>query len=171
MRSSKTFFQAVFRLPCTDLMASERIMDLTQGDHPASDYAVDLRSLAEKSEWDQNALRTCFRQGLNPRLCKELVFRGETWTLNQYITAAVALYNQARDREARMQPVPDNHRPPSKGINSLHLSKGCLTTSDRQRRLQGQLCLYCGEPRHLWAKCPIRPDPPMSGTLRYNHLS
>ncbi|KAL1256383.1 hypothetical protein QQF64_009474 [Cirrhinus molitorella] len=35
-----------------------------------------------------------------------------------------------------------------------------LTVEERERRLKGNLCLYCGQPGHIRANCPTRPPQP-----------
>ncbi|KAL0155255.1 hypothetical protein M9458_049518, partial [Cirrhinus mrigala] len=35
-----------------------------------------------------------------------------------------------------------------------------LTTEERERRLRNNLCLYCGQARHIRATCPTRPPRP-----------
>ncbi|KPP66435.1 hypothetical protein Z043_115065 [Scleropages formosus] len=152
-------------------LTSKHLMDLTQGDRLSADYAVEFRTLAERSGWDQTTLLACFQHGLSPRLRKELVFRGEKWTLSQFIETAVAMDCLARDREPCTLQVPDRQFPPCKRIDALQLSRGRLTTTERLRWIQRCLCLCCGESGGLRVQCPIRPEPQLSGILWCNRLS
>uniref|UniRef100_A0A8C9TDS6 CCHC-type domain-containing protein n=1 Tax=Scleropages formosus TaxID=113540 RepID=A0A8C9TDS6_SCLFO len=154
----KTRFLAVFGLPLADEQTSDKLLDIRQGDRPVADYAIEFRTLAERSGWGSPALLACFRQGLNMRIRKELAFRGEKWTLDRFIETAVALDNAARDQHTWTRQPPDRDSPSRGDPEPMQLGHGRLTPAERQRRIQGQLCLYCGTPGHLRLQCPVRPD-------------
>ncbi|KPP65960.1 hypothetical protein Z043_115583 [Scleropages formosus] len=140
-------------------------MDLTQGNRLAADYAVEFRTLAESSGWGQTTLLACFWHGLNPRLQKELVFRGDNWTLGQFIETAITLDSLAWDREPRSRQVPDGQLRPREKVDSMQLGNGRLTTTEQLRQIQRRLCLCCGELGHLRVQCPIRPEPQLADLL------
>ncbi|KPP59977.1 hypothetical protein Z043_122058, partial [Scleropages formosus] len=124
-------------------VTSKRLLDLRQGDRSVADYAAEFRILVVLSGWDNTTLLACFWRGLNPQLRKELVFRGESWTLNHFIETT-KLPPSWEERE------------------SVQLGHGRLTVEEQQRRLQSHRCLYCRNPSHLRVDCLVRPEPQWS---------
>lgn len=83
-----------------------------QGSHDMVDYALEFRTIATRSGWNELALKTAFRQGLNPELVRELACRGEQLTLDDIIDLAVRLDRVRRtNRPARWSTVPSEPAP------------------------------------------------------------
>ncbi|KAK3574048.1 hypothetical protein QTP86_001328 [Hemibagrus guttatus] len=61
-------FKEVFGKPEWDSSLSERLCRLRQGAVSVSDYALQFRTLATASGWNEQALITTYRQGLDPRM-------------------------------------------------------------------------------------------------------
>ncbi|KAI2666686.1 Transposon Tf2-6 polyprotein [Labeo rohita] len=138
-------FKEVFQPKPESSEAGEQIVALKQGRRTAADYALDFRTLAAQSGWNDGPLKLHYRKGLNQDLQVELACRDEGLTLSQYIDLSIR-------------------------IDNLGATK--LTVEERERRIRNHLCLYCGQPGHLRATCPTRPPrPPTSVSSGNLHLS
>ncbi|XP_048037409.1 uncharacterized protein LOC125262625, partial [Megalobrama amblycephala] len=60
-------FRKVFGTPLADSSIGEKLYNLKQGSKSVTDYALQFRTLAASSGWNEQALITSFRQGLEPR--------------------------------------------------------------------------------------------------------
>lgn len=60
----------------------QELMNITQGTRDAVEYALEFRTIAVRSGWNEPALKTAFHQGLNSKLVKELACRDEKISLN-----------------------------------------------------------------------------------------
>lgn len=58
-------FKGVFDHPDYQADASMRLMTLSQGLRPVSDYTIDFWTLAAEVDWTDDALKTAFKKGLN----------------------------------------------------------------------------------------------------------
>ncbi|KAK3515201.1 hypothetical protein QTP70_010606 [Hemibagrus guttatus] len=134
-------FKEVFGKPSWDSSVGEELCGLQQGKLMVPEYALQFRTLAAKSGWNEQALLAAYRQGLNPQSCV-------TEPQDQ------SLHNTWRDRST---PVSS----PEPAPEPMHLGTSQLTPAERQRRLTRSLCLYCGAPGHALPECPIRPPRPM----------
>ncbi|KAK3559001.1 hypothetical protein QTP86_000120 [Hemibagrus guttatus] len=111
-----------------------------------------FRTLAAASGWNEQALITTYRQGLDPQLCFE------------------EHQSQPAASTAPAQPGPVSHPEPADDAMQLELSEVSLADRqwERQRRLAQSCCFYCGGSGHFVAKCPLRPARalrPRSSTL------
>ncbi|CAB1337883.1 unnamed protein product [Coregonus sp. 'balchen'] len=80
----------------------------TEGQEGASEYALDFRTVAVYTGWNDQALLTVFRSGLQADVQTEPACRNEDLTLDQLIAMAIHLDNLLRAR-----------RRPSRGFGSL----------------------------------------------------
>ncbi|KAI4872058.1 hypothetical protein NFI96_034270, partial [Prochilodus magdalenae] len=64
-------------------------MQLQQRTRSVADYALEFRTVAAGSGWNETALLTAFRSGLNTDIRKELACRDEGLSLNAYISLAI----------------------------------------------------------------------------------
>ncbi|KAK3544319.1 hypothetical protein QTP86_009094 [Hemibagrus guttatus] len=134
-------FKEVFGKPSWDSSVGEELCRLQQGKLTVPEYALQFRTLAAKSGWNEQALLAAYRQGLKPQSCV-------TEPQDQ------SPHNTWRDR-----PTPVSS--PEPAPEPMHLGTSQLTPAERQRRLTRSLCLYCGAPGHALPECPIRPPRPM----------
>ncbi|KAK3548493.1 hypothetical protein QTP70_013327 [Hemibagrus guttatus] len=134
-------FKEVFGKPSWDSSVGEELCRLQQGKLTVPEYALQFRTLAAKSGWNEQALLAAYRQGLKPQSCI-------TEPQDQ------SPHNTWRDR-----PTPVSS--PEPAPEPMHLGTSQLTPAERQRRLTRSLCLYCGAPGHALPECPIRPPRPM----------
>ncbi|KAL0152827.1 hypothetical protein M9458_051867, partial [Cirrhinus mrigala] len=167
-------FRAVFQPSSESGEAGERIYQLQQGRRTAAEYALDFRTLAAQSGWNDGPLKLHYRRGLRPDLQVELACRDEDLTLNQYIDLSIRVDSvmQARKTSRPFTPVslpaPIAQEPPE----PMQLGATKLTTEERERRLRGNLCLYCGLAGHIRANCPTRPPrPPTSVSKSSSNLN
>ncbi|KAI2645459.1 Retrotransposon-derived protein PEG10 [Labeo rohita] len=152
-------FQGVFQPSSESGEAGEEIMALRQGKRTAADYALTFRTLAAQSGWNDGPLKLHYRKGLNPELQIELACRDEDLSLDQYIDLSIRVDNVMRARRSSrpvsaMQLPAAPHEAPAE---PMQLGTTKLTLEERERRLRGNLCLYCGQPGHIRATCPTRP--------------
>ncbi|KAL0199478.1 hypothetical protein M9458_008018, partial [Cirrhinus mrigala] len=123
----------------------------------AADYAIEFRTLAAQSKWNEIALKAVFRRGLNVKLQVELACKAVDSSLNEFITVAIKIDNLMRNTPCsrrfvsastvQAQTHPDSPEPMQ--IASTHLS-----SEERDRRQWENLCYYCGEENHHNATCP-----------------
>ncbi|KAI2650775.1 Transposon Tf2-9 polyprotein [Labeo rohita] len=101
-------------------------------------------------------------QKLRPDLQVELACRDEDLSLNQYIDLSIRVDSVMRARKTSRPftpvslPAPNAQEPPE----PMQLGATKLSTEERERRLRGNLCLYCGLAGHIRANCPTRPPRP-----------
>ncbi|KAI2663045.1 Transposon Tf2-6 polyprotein [Labeo rohita] len=155
-------FKEVFQPSPESSEAGEQIVALRQGRRTAAEYALDFRTLAAQSGWNDGPLKLHYRKGLNSDLQVELACRDEDLSLNQYIDLSIRVDNVMRARRSNRSLMPTFQPQPtvSNAPEPMQLGATKLTTEERQRRLNNNLCLYCGQPGHIRATCPTRPPRP-----------
>ncbi|ROL50090.1 Retrotransposon-derived protein PEG10 [Anabarilius grahami] len=167
-------FREVFGKPLTDSSAGEKLYNLKQGAMSIYDYALQFRTLAAVCGWNEQALITTYRQGLEPRVRLQLAACEDTIGLEKFIQHSIrcATLMQACLQEhqdqflsiaslCRSEPVSS----PEPANEPMDVENSRLTSSERQRRLTLHLCLYCGAPGHIISACPIRPPRPMVSAI------
>ncbi|KAL6456552.1 hypothetical protein MHYP_G00350960 [Metynnis hypsauchen] len=84
--SGESFMRAMrttFHNPRGGREAVPRLLALSQGTCSVADYAIEFRTLAAESGWNEEALMAVFQQGLNGRLKDELATRELPSTLEE----------------------------------------------------------------------------------------
>lgn len=125
-----------------------------QGNRSAAEYAIRFRTLAAQSGWNNVALKTVFREGLNHELQVEIACKDETSDLSQYITMAIKLdkliRNKPRSKQNKMAPVPVEASPLSmfQSTEPMQISYTRVSSEEQHCRLQEHLCFYCDQPNH-----------------------
>lgn len=105
-------------------------MKITQGSRDVVEYALEFRTIAAQSRWNEPALKTAFHQGLN----LELVCQGGQLTLNDLIDLAIRLDRLRRTNcPALWGPVP------------MQLSRIRIREEERERRRRESCCFYCSD--------------------------
>ncbi|KAL0203651.1 hypothetical protein M9458_001669, partial [Cirrhinus mrigala] len=148
--------------------AGEQIVALRQGHRTAAEYALDFRTLAAQSGWNDGPLKLHYRKGLNSDLQVELACQDKNLSLNQYIDLSIRVDNVMRARKPSRPFTPTFQPQPSASSapEPMQLGTTKLTTEEREQRLSSNLCLYCGQPGHIRATCPTRPPrPPTSESV------
>uniref|UniRef100_A0A3B5QW10 DUF4939 domain-containing protein n=1 Tax=Xiphophorus maculatus TaxID=8083 RepID=A0A3B5QW10_XIPMA len=154
--------------------SSRDLHGLKQGQKSVSDFAIDFRIKAAESGWNVVALKSAFFHGLNEQIKDELATLDEPESLNDFINLAIRLDNRirarARERTRRVSSprafltssrssAQHSPPPPAPGVEPMQIGNTRLTPEERQRRLRSRLCIYCGEPNHVIANCPVRLNP------------
>ncbi|TWW59253.1 Retrotransposon-derived protein PEG10 [Takifugu flavidus] len=147
--------------------------ELRKGSQPVADYAIDFRTRARLSDWNSAAQCDAFLHGLAPYIKDELVFFNLPPSLDGLIelTSRLDRHIHARRRELRQEgaehrssarlrgsPATPNHltEPSSGGAEPVQLGRTSPTPEERERRCQGNLCLYCGQAGHFVSRCPVK---------------
>lgn len=164
-----THFREVFSQASHTLSIHDQLFRLRQGKSSVSDYALQFRTLAASSGWNETALITAFRQGLNPDICLQLAIYDDHIGVEGLIQRSIRVAQQRSacllDNPAQPPPRPPNivspPVPEPMEVDSTHLS-----SNERQRRILSNLCLYCGAAGHLLISCPVRPPRPAVSSVR-----
>ncbi|KAI2668506.1 Transposon Tf2-11 polyprotein [Labeo rohita] len=161
IRSSFEHFLAqlheVFEYPEGGQDISDQLLDLKQGDRTAADYAIEFRTLAAQSKWNEVALKAVFKRGLNTKLQVELACRTVDTALNEFITVAIKIDNLMRNtpRSRKLMstsPVQAHSHPDS--YEPMQVASTRLSSEERYRCQRENRCYYCGEENHRNASCP-----------------
>ena len=158
--------QRVFDSGPSERDACLRLFEVEQGTRSVKDYAVDFRILAARSRWEDRSLTSAFYQGLADRIKDELVNRDWGTSMEDLITLASDVDERVRQRRGERRRSPARSAP--RGLNysasapnprqeadePMNLGGAHLSPEERQRRLRGGLCLYCGQRDHLRSACP-----------------
>lgn len=160
----------VFDHPVRGGDAVQQLINLRQGDLCVADYAVEFRTMAADSGWNDTSLRGLFANGLSCRIKDELATRDAPRTLEELISLSIKIDNRLRerDRERGARPVSFNRSPASGAVQAagrvsdmseepMQLGRARITAEERLRRIQSGDCLYCGKPGPKISTCPVRP--------------
>uniref|UniRef100_A0A8C1MIW4 CCHC-type domain-containing protein n=1 Tax=Cyprinus carpio TaxID=7962 RepID=A0A8C1MIW4_CYPCA len=159
-------FREVFGKPTWDSSIGEKLYNLKQGKMSVNDYALQFRTLAATSGWNEQALLTTYRQGLDPQVRLHLAAYEDTIGLERFIQLSIRFATRMKSclEEHQGQPQhnislcrPEPVNPPEPAHEPMLLDSNHLTRTEWQRRLTQNLCLYCGSPGHILSTCPIRP--------------
>ncbi|KAK3572866.1 hypothetical protein QTP86_009049, partial [Hemibagrus guttatus] len=171
-------FREVFGMPAGDSSIGERLCTLRQGSMTVSDYALQFRTLAAASGWNEQALITTYRQGLDPCIRLHLAAYEDSIGLEKFIQFSIrfATRMQVCLEEHQAQPLfpaaprrPERVSHPEPADEPMDLEHSDLAATERQRERQRRLaqnrCFYCGRSGHFIAECPTRPARSMVSVL------
>uniref|UniRef100_A0A8C2L193 Retrotransposon gag domain-containing protein n=1 Tax=Cyprinus carpio TaxID=7962 RepID=A0A8C2L193_CYPCA len=82
-------FREVFGKPTWDSSIGEKLYNLKQGKMSVNDYAIQFRTLAATSGWNEQALLMTYRQGLDPRVRLHLTAYEDTIGLECFIQLSI----------------------------------------------------------------------------------
>ncbi|KAL0173711.1 hypothetical protein M9458_029679 [Cirrhinus mrigala] len=173
--SSEHFLQQlreVFEYPAGGKDISTQLLQLSQGTRTAADYAIEFRTIAAQSGWNDISLKAVFQKSLNADLQTELACRGEELTFSEFVNLAVKIDNLQRNAPKRKTtrsapfPAPSYLPPAPHSVEPMQLNATSLTDVERKRRRDLNLCFYCGEPGHRNLQCPLKTRKPSSSTDR-----
>ncbi|KAL0185695.1 hypothetical protein M9458_017365, partial [Cirrhinus mrigala] len=136
------------------------------------EYSVKFRTLAASSGWNEMALLTTYRQGLEPNLRMMLAPYDDSMGLERFIqmtircAASISSYSNSSMSTGGASPGPPaDHSPPEQPLEPMQVDSRRLTPQERQGRLSLGLCLYCGQSSHQIRDCPTRPVRPLVSTI------
>ena len=167
-------FKRTFASSMGEEEAAKKLWSLKQGSRSVADFTVDFRTLAAQAGWDYRALKAVFLNALSEKLKDELASRDKPDSLEDLIDLAIRvderLRERVRERRSHDQspaqrsspsapPVPSQARPifsqPTE--EPMQIGRAHLSAEERDKRIRGQLCLYCGGTGHFRLSCPLRP--------------
>ncbi|ROL42302.1 Retrotransposon-like protein 1 [Anabarilius grahami] len=82
-------FREVFGKPSWDFSIGEKLYNLKQGKLSINEYALQFRTLAARSRWNEQALLTSYRQGMDPRVRLHLAAYEDTIGLERFIQLSI----------------------------------------------------------------------------------
>ena len=160
----------VFDHPVRGREASQRLLHLRQGSRSVASFAVEFRTLAAESGWNEEALLGVFLNALGNDIKDQLTSREEATSLDHLISLAIRTDNRLRERrrEKSQHAVPtSSFEPPAasrfilpvppRNVRSpepMQIGRTHLSPEERERRMRSGACLYCGLSGHLRSGCP-----------------
>uniref|UniRef100_A0A672NT97 CCHC-type domain-containing protein n=1 Tax=Sinocyclocheilus grahami TaxID=75366 RepID=A0A672NT97_SINGR len=164
----------VFVYPAGGRYISTQLLSMSQGNHLAADYAVEYRTLAAQSGWNDVSLKAVFQRSLTQELQAELACKGKTSTFSEFVNLAIRIDNLMRNAPKRIpaygslssiSTLAQSHSVPlATNQEPMQLGLSRLSEEERVRRRRHNLCFYCGEVGHRRLKCPHKtrtfPNPP-----------
>ncbi|XP_051555990.1 uncharacterized protein LOC127442186 [Myxocyprinus asiaticus] len=167
-------FREVFGRPVGDTSVCEQLYNLRQGESSINEYALKFRTLAASSRWNEPALLTTYRLGLEPRLRLHLSSFDDSMGLERFIQLSIRVANRMRScldelPASQFPPVSSQHSSahgPEPDSEVMQIDAFRLSSAERQHRLTQRLCLYCVGKGHVISACPIHTPRPL-----YLHFS
>jgi hypothetical protein len=169
-----TLLRGRFDDPNRQRTAAARLQTIRQGKRPATSYATEFQLLLADAGWDDAAARHIFQAGLNDPVKDLLLSMPESTNLTTLITHAISCDERLFQRRMEQQaPFRSNYQPPNTSgqggsgpysqptpmqldtVMTGGRYSPRLHPSERHRRLQEGLCLYCAEKGHVIANCPL----------------
>ncbi|KAI2647001.1 Transposon Tf2-6 polyprotein [Labeo rohita] len=154
-------FLEVFGRVDQETSAGEELYNFRQCTLSIQEYSVRFRTLAASSGWNERALLTTYRQGLEPNLRMMLAPHDDSMGLEHFIqmtircATRISSYSHSSMSTGGASPSPPaDHSPPEQPPEPMQVDSRRLTPQERQRRLSMGLCLYCGQSSHQILDCP-----------------
>jgi len=161
-------FTAMFDDPHRAKTAVAKLTQLRQGRRPVVAYAAEFRRVVMDADFDNNAQVYWFRAGLSDSILDELTHTSAESELDKFIAQCVLIDTRLREREVERTRRSRTTIPPSRSSNaptsdpmiidssSTTGRQGPITAEERKRRIENDLCLYCGRAGHRKATCPSK---------------
>ncbi len=170
VRSLNTFvdhFQEVFGTSTSAISVHDELFRLRQAGMPIHDYTVRFRTLAAASGWNETALLAAYRRGLDPLTRRQMAIYDDTVGLENFLQRALHISQHltaCHTEESFTTVASPATRPPAP--EPMQTERYHLTPTERARRSNLGLCLYCGAHDHRLPDCPIRPTRPAVSTVQ-----
>ncbi len=170
VRSLNTFvdhFREVFGTSTSAISVHDELFRLRQAGTPIHDYTVRFRTLAAASGWNETALLAAYRRGLDPQTRRQMAIYDDTVGLENFLQRALHISQHltaCHTEESFTTGASPATRPPAP--EPMQMERYHLTPTERARRSNLGLCLYCGAHDHLLPDCSIRPTRPAVSTVQ-----
>ena len=161
--------------------AARALMGFRQGNRRVSYYAIEFRTLATDSGWNDESLFDAFLYGLAEPIKDQLINRELPEDVDSLIALVVKIDKRLQDRgrsrpdysapsqrgqsgysqqswraPARFTPAAIAPAPSAGAEEPMQLGRTKLSTEERQRRVQEGRCIYCGQMGHYLSGCPVK---------------
>lgn len=158
--------------------AARGLLQIRQGRSRVSEYAIEFRTMAADSDWNNSSLCDAFLSGLSEEIKDLLAPLDIPTDLNALISLAVKIDNRLverkRERSQRATHLPTYSRQQRAGERSpelsvsgsssspvapeepMQLGRTRLSPEERQKRMSEGRCIYCGQHGHFLARCPVK---------------
>ncbi|KAL0147670.1 hypothetical protein M9458_057027, partial [Cirrhinus mrigala] len=170
-RSQERFvahFREVFGTCTSSLSVHDELFRLQQAKQSIHEYTLHFPTLAASSEWNETALLSAYRRGLNPRIQQQMTIFDNTVGLESFMQKALHISQHLNAAQLDSQPMSDTSPGPAPPTSEpMQTDKYHLSHAEKVRRRQLNLCLYCGQ-GHIVRTCPMRPTPPVVSTIHIN---
>lgn len=101
LRTSFAYFckqiREVFEYPAGGRDVSMQLVELCQNNRTVAEYAVDFRTIAAQSGWNETALKPMFKRGLHPKIQAEIACKDMDMDLHELISMAIRIDNLLRN--------------------------------------------------------------------------
>ncbi|KAI5608441.1 nephrocystin-4-like, partial [Silurus asotus] len=160
LASFATFTAHITEVLCTGTGAlnnADELLHLQQGADGVAEYSLCFRTLAASSGWNENALLSVYRQGLNPAIRMAMATYVDAVGLETFIQCSILV-----SQHLSACSMPDSTPPAVSATASgttpepMQLGFQRLSRRERERRRTTRVCPYCGNPGHSLPQCTVR---------------
>ncbi len=160
-------FREVFSQPTTEISVHDELFQLRQADSSIHEYTLRFRTLAVSSGWNEVALLSAYRRGLNPALCQQMSIYDDSVGFESFLQKAARVSQRLTACHMDSIPIATTSLCCSLPVPEPMITDNYhLSTLERSRRLTQGLCLYCGSTEHQLRACPICPPRPAVSTIQ-----
>ncbi len=160
-------FKEVFGSDTGEISVSDQLLCQRQGSSTTSDYTRQLCTPAVTSGWNEAALHSAYRKGLDPHVCMQMAIYDDNIGLGSFMQRATCisqLLSACQPHEAAHQSSAFTSGPSVP--EPMQVDSTWLTLAERARRIVAGLGLYCGNQGNFLRACPVRPPCPLVSTLQ-----
>ncbi len=160
-------FKKVFELATGALSMSDQLLRLRQGTSSTHEYTLQFRTLAATCGWNEAALISVYRQGLDTNILTQMAIFDDSVGLESFMQKANRIAQRlsaCHTAEAALQPASPAHGSPVPEPMQVDTTR--LSSQERARQMTMGLCLYCASADHFIRSCPNRTPLPAFSTLQ-----
>ena len=175
--------EAAFGDPDRTGTAERKLETLKQAKCDFSTYYAEFTHLVANTQWNDAAKKTTLSRGLSNEMKDALALADQVpEAYGEFSSYLQRLDNRIRAREAERKGRPPSRAPAPKtpvvpvqstatsthpGPMDLSAFRPRLSPEKRHRRIQQNICHYCGGQNHVARFCPNKPRNPLRGNVAY----
>ncbi|KAI5102205.1 nephrocystin-4-like, partial [Silurus meridionalis] len=149
-----THFLEVFCGSSGALTMADQLLSIRQGNDNVMDYSLHFRTLAASCGWNESALLSIYRLGLNPEFRQAMAVHEDSVGLESFIQKSIGLSQRlAACHPTELQPECLRGATAAPEPEPMQLGSQRLSRRERNRRLATGRCLYCGLQGHSVTRC------------------